>query len=241
VNDERTQPRGTPVTITAGVDVQARNLEKSYGEGSAMVTALGGIDVDINPGEAVALMGPSGSGKSTLLHLTGAMDVPTSGTLRVGDMHVETLRGAAAAEYRRTVGFVFQAFHLLATLSVLDNVLAPLIPLGQARDREDDAIDLLTLVGLGDRLRALPSQLSGGQRQRLAIARALINSPRVILADEPTGNLDTTTGDGVIELLLSLRERFGTTLLLATHDHHVAARLDRTIHLTDGLITNAPE
>jgi putative ABC transport system ATP-binding protein len=227
---------GAALAVAAGVAVHARGLQKRYGEGTAEVVALGGVDVDINPGEAVALMGPSGSGKSTLLHLAGAMDVLTSGTLRVGDTHVDALRGGAAAEYRRTVGFVFQAFHLLAALSVLDNVLAPLIPLGRARDREDHAIELLTLVGLGDRLAALPSELSGGQRQRVAIARALVNTPRIMLADEPTGNLDTTTGDGVIGLLLSVREQFGTTLLLATHDHDVAGRLDRTIHLTDGHI-----
>jgi ABC-type lipoprotein export system ATPase subunit len=240
VNDETTQPGMTAPTSTSGVDVHARNLQKRYGEGTAEVVALGGVDVDINPGEAVALMGPSGSGKSTLLHLTGAMDLPTSGTLQVGDTPVQELRGAGAAEYRRTVGFVFQAFHLLAALSVLDNVLAPLIPLGQARAREDHAVELLTLVGLGDRLAALPSELSGGQRQRVAIARALINSPRVILADEPTGNLDTTTGSEVTGLLLSLREQFGTTLILATHDGAVAGRLDRTIHLTDGNITHPP-
>jgi putative ABC transport system ATP-binding protein len=229
------------IAIAAGVGIHAHGLEKRYGADTAQIVALGGVDIDVKAGEAVALMGPSGSGKSTLLHLVGAMDVPTSGTLRVGDTSVESLRGDSAAEYRRTVGFVFQAFHLLAALSVLDNVLAPLIPLGHARDREDHAVELLTLVGLGDRLTALPSELSGGQRQRVAIARALINTPQLILADEPTGNLDTTTGEEVIELLLTLRERFGTTLLLATHDRNVGARLDRTVHLTDGRIIKTPK
>ncbi len=228
--------RDSALAELTGVRVRARQLVKRYGTGTAQVIALDGVDVTITPGEAVALMGPSGSGKSTLLHLVGAMDIPTSGTLSVGEVDVGALRGAAAAEYRRTVGFVFQGFHLLAALSVLDNVLAPLIPTGQARQGEAHARGVLELVGLSDRLRALPSELSGGQRQRVAIARALVTDPRVILADEPTGNLDTTTGDGVIELLLSLRERFGTTLLLATHDHHVAHRLDRTIHLLDGRI-----
>jgi putative ABC transport system ATP-binding protein len=216
------------------VEIQARNLEKRYGSGTAEVVALDRVDISVRPGEAVALMGPSGSGKSTLLHLVGAMDTPTAGTLRVGEIDVAELRGSAAAEYRRSVGFVFQAFHLLAALSVIDNVLAPLIPLRQARHGEAHARQLLELVGLSDRWRALPSQLSGGQRQRVAIARALANQPQLILADEPTGNLDTTTGNGVIELLLSLRHQFGTTLLLATHDHDVAARLDRTVDLVDG-------
>jgi putative ABC transport system ATP-binding protein len=233
-------PPPAPFAEMTGVAVNAAQLTKRYGQATAAVVALEAVDLTVNPGEAVALMGPSGSGKSTLLHLTGAMDTPTSGTLTVGDTSVHTLRGAPAADYRRTIGFVFQGFHLLAALSVLDNILAPLIPLGHARDHEAHAIELLGLVGLSDRLTALPSELSGGQRQRVAIARALVNNPRLILADEPTGNLDSATGADVITLLLSLRERFGTTLLLATHDHDVAARLDRTVHLTDGHISPTP-
>jgi putative ABC transport system ATP-binding protein len=224
---------GSALAELTGVPIHARQIVKRYGAGTAQVTALAGVDVTVTPGEAVALMGPSGSGKSTLLHLVGAMDVPTSGTLEVGETDVAAMRGAAAAQYRRSVGFVFQGFHLLAAL---DNVLAPLIPTGRARQGEPHAIEVLELVGLADRLRALPSELSGGERQRVAIARALVNDPHLILADEPTGNLDTTTGDGVVDLLLSLRERFGTTLLLATHDRDVAARLDRTVHLIDGHI-----
>jgi putative ABC transport system ATP-binding protein len=220
----------------SGVSVTAHQLVKHYGTGTAEVLALDAIDLAVNSGDAVALMGPSGSGKSTVLHLVGAMDIATSGTLTVGETDITNLRGDAAAEYRRSVGFVFQGFHLLAALSVLDNVLAPLIPTRKARDGEPNARQILELVGLGDRLSALPSELSGGQRQRVAIARALVNNPRVILADEPTGNLDSLTGDGVIELLLSIRERFGTTLLLATHDQQVAGRLDRTIRLLDGRI-----
>jgi putative ABC transport system ATP-binding protein len=227
---------GGAIAQMSGVSVTAHQLIKRYGTGTAEVVALDAVDLTVRAAEAVALMGPSGSGKSTLLHLVGAMDVPTSGTLTVDRTDISALRGDAAAEYRRSVGFVFQGFHLLAALSALDNVLAPLIPTRKARSGEQHAREVLELVGLGDRLDALPSELSGGQRQRVAIARALVNTPRVILADEPTGNLDSVTGDGVIELLLSLRERFGTTLLLATHDQRIADRLDRTVQLLDGRI-----
>jgi putative ABC transport system ATP-binding protein len=229
-----TPPAELPRPTASGVGLEAEDLVKRYGRAGAQVLALDGVRLRVRPGEAVALIGPSGSGKSTLLHLLGAMDTPTSGTIRVGDTQVHQLQGADAANYRRTIGFVFQGFHLLAAHSVLDNVLAPLIPTGGARSGETHAVDLLTLVGLGERLSALPAELSGGQRQRVAIARALINSPRLILADEPTGNLDTTTGEEVISLLLSLRERFGTTLILATHNYDVADQLDRIVKLIDG-------
>jgi putative ABC transport system ATP-binding protein len=226
------------VAVAEGVAVEATGLTKRYGTGSAEVVALEGVDLSIGAGEAVALMGPSGSGKSTLLHLIGAMDVPTSGTLRVDDTDITRLHGAQAARYRRSVGFVFQGFHLLAALSALDNVLAPLIPQRHVTSHEAEAISLLQLVGLGERLKALPSELSGGQQQRVAIARALVNSPRIMLADEPTGNLDSATGNGVVELLLSLRERLGTTLVLATHDPGIASRLDRIERLADGRVAN---
>jgi putative ABC transport system ATP-binding protein len=220
----------------SGVEVEATGLTKRYGSGKAEVVALDGVDLSVGAGETVALMGPSGSGKSTLLHLIGAMDVPSGGSLRVGEVDVASLRGSEAARYRRMVGFVFQGFHLLPALSALDNVLAPLIPLRRASRREKDGIELLDLVGLGDRLDALPSQLSGGQQQRVAIARALINQPRVVLADEPTGNLDSITGAGVVDLLLSMRERLGTTLVLATHDQAIASQLDRVVRLADGKV-----
>jgi putative ABC transport system ATP-binding protein len=219
-----------------GSEIEAVRLTKRYGSGEAEVVALDGVDLSVRAGETVALMGPSGSGKSTLLHLIGAMDVPSGGSLRVGGVDVASLRGSEAARYRRTVGFVFQGFHLLPALSALDNVLAPLIPLREASRRERDGMDLLNLVGLGDRLDALPAQLSGGQQQRVAIARALVNRPRVVLADEPTGNLDSATGAGVVDLLLSMRGRFGTTLLLATHDQAIASKLDRVVRLADGKV-----
>ena len=186
-------------------------------------------------------MGRSGSGKSTVLHLIGAMDTPTSGQITVDDHHLETLDRAAAARYRRTVGFVFQRFHLLGALSALDNVLAPTLPLRHQPDQETWALNLLERVGLDQRPDALPSELSGGQQQRVAIARALINRPRLLLADEPTGNLDTTTGTEILNLLLDLRDEHGTTIIIATHDPTIAGRCDRTIQLTDGQITHDPD
>ncbi|MGH3264818.1 MAG: ABC transporter ATP-binding protein [Trebonia sp.] len=222
---------------TAGAAVVVDGLIKRYASGRGQVTALDDISVQIKAGEAVALMGPSGSGKSTLLHLIGAMDTPTSGSIRVGDRAVEQLRGSDAADYRRQLGFVFQGFHLLGALSALDNVLAPTFPTGRAKASEPRAQGLLAQVGLGNRGAALPSELSGGEQQRVAIARALIAAPALLLADEPTGNLDSTTGMAVIDLLLSLRADLGTTLLLATHSEQVADRLDRTVRLADGKIT----
>jgi putative ABC transport system ATP-binding protein len=183
-------------------------------------------------------MGRSGSGKSTLLHLLGAMDTPTAGRITVNDQHLETLTRPEAARYRRTVGFVFQRFHLLAALSALDNVLAPTLPIRHQPDQEPRALRLLQRVGLDQRPDALPSQLSGGQQQRVAIARALINQPGLLLADEPTGNLDTTTGTEILDLLLDLQREDGTTIIIATHDPTIAARCTRVIQLTDGQITH---
>ncbi|MGH2868164.1 MAG: ABC transporter ATP-binding protein [Solirubrobacteraceae bacterium] len=214
--------------------MSVRELVKRFGSGPAQVTALDGVDIEIEAGAAVALMGPSGSGKSTLLHLIGAMDLPTSGSVRVGDVDVDRLEGAAAAKYRSRLGFVFQGFHLLGALSAIDNVLVPTLPSGRSNDYETEAQDLLERVGLGDRLDALPSQLSGGQQQRVAIARALVGDPDLLLADEPTGNLDSATGSDVTELLLTLREERGTTLLLATHNPAIAGHLDRVFRLADG-------
>jgi putative ABC transport system ATP-binding protein len=179
-------------------------------------------------------MGPSGSGKSTLLHLIGAMDRPSEGTIWVGGIEVGNLSGDAAASYRAGIGFVFQAFHLLGALSALENVLVSAIPRHTARALEESAKSLLERVGLGDRLTALPAQLSGGEQQRVAIARALLASPGLLLADEPTGNLDSETGGAIVELLLELRSERGMTLVLATHDPQIAQRMDRVVRLRDG-------
>ncbi len=231
----------TPAPTTAAiahpaseVGVKLTEVTRRYGQDAAAITAVDHVTLTVEPGQAVALMGPSGSGKSTLLHLIGAMDRPTGGSIQVGDHAVERLERSAAAAYRRRVGFVFQRFHLLAALSALDNVLAPLMPLKLDHDPEPKARHLLAQVGLAGRESAIPAELSGGQQQRVAIARALINDPLILLADEPTGNLDTHTGTEILTLLLSMRDQHHSTLLIATHDPGVAQRCDRTIHLADG-------
>ena len=227
-------PRSAEGRSRLGAEIELRSLGRRYGQGAAAIDALEGVDLSVPAGQAVALVGPSGSGKSTLLHLVGAMDRPTSGSVQVGEHHVETLDRVAAAGYRRRVGFVFQRFHLLAALSALDNVLAPLLPMRLRDDPEPKARALLAEVGLAGRERATPAQLSGGQQQRVAIARALVNDPIVLLADEPTGNLDSATGAEILTLMFRLRDELGTTMLIATHDTAVAARCDRTVHLADG-------
>jgi putative ABC transport system ATP-binding protein len=183
-------------------------------------------------------MGPSGSGKSTLLHLIGAMDEPDEGKVVVGELEVTALARRARPEYRRRIGFVFQRFHLLPALTALDNIAAPLLPHRTSFDKHERAAQLLTAVGLGGREDALPSALSGGEQQRVAIARALVNEPMLLLADEPTGNLDSTTGAEIMELLVELRERLGTTLIVATHDAVVASVSDRILRLRDGRIVD---
>ena len=199
------------------------------------LTALDAVDLEIADGEAVAVTGPSGSGKSTVLHLLGGMHRPDEGVVEV-DGNELTSRQLDA--HGRRVGFVFQRFHLLPALTVLDNVLAPVLPRRVDFDRRARALELLEAVGLSARADALPSELSGGQQQRVAISRALINRPGLLLADEPTGNLDSATGREIIDLLLSLRERYGMTMLLTTHDPEVAVACDRIVRLHDGRIVS---
>jgi len=222
-----------------GVAVEARGVAKRYFAGGADVTALGGVDLSIDAGALVAIVGPSGSGKSTLLHLLGAMDTPDEGTIHVGGTEVTALSGQEQVAYRRRVGFVFQRFHLLPALTAIDNVAAPLLPYRTAFDKHDRARELLAAVGLAGRERSLPSELSGGQQQRVAIARALVNDPVVLLADEPTGNLDSKTGEDLMELLLELRAQRGTTVVVATHDATIAGRCDRVVRLHDGSVVDA--
>ncbi|MFR9774715.1 ABC transporter ATP-binding protein [Micromonospora sp. MS34] len=222
---------------TTGSTVRTAGLVREFRSGTERLTAVDDLSVEIAAGSVVALTGPSGSGKSTLLHLIGAIEQADRGTVTVDDVEVTALRRAALARYRQGVGFVFQRYHLLPALTVLDNVIAPVLPRRRGRaDHATRAGELLEAVGLAGRERALPAQLSGGQQQRVAIARALMGAPRLLLADEPTGNLDSTTGAQILDLLLDLRDRHGMTILLATHERAIAARCDRLVRLGDGRI-----
>ncbi|HYZ78243.1 MAG TPA: ABC transporter ATP-binding protein [Gaiellaceae bacterium] len=209
---------------------------KRYRTGGALVAALDDVSVTIGPGSMVAITGPSGSGKSTLLHLIGAMDVPDQGRIVVQGEDVTRLAPRRQAAYRRTIGFVFQRFHLLPALTALDNVAAPLIPYRTEFDKHERAAKLLAAVGLEGREESLPSELAGGEQQRVAIARALVNGPRLLLADEPTGNLDSQTGSEIVALLLELRASRGMTVLVATHNPLIASRCDRIVRLLDGRV-----
>lgn len=225
----------------AGLHVALHGVDKSYRIGSdSLVHALNDVNLDIDAGSVVAFQGPSGSGKSTLLHVIGAMDRPDRGSIRVDDLEITTLNAKAQTVYRRRIGFVFQRFHLLPALTLLDNVIAPVLPYETNFDKHERALELLRAVGLEDRAGAPPARLSGGQQQRVAIARALINTPGLLLADEPTGNLDTDTGAAIIDLLLDVHDRHGTTILVATHDPAVANRCDRLVTVRDGSITDHP-
>jgi putative ABC transport system ATP-binding protein len=215
--------------------VYARGLRKDYGSGEGLVRALDAVDLDVNRGEAVAVMGPSGCGKSTLLHLIGGLDRPSAGQLSVAGQRVDELSERALAHLRRDeIGFVFQAFQLMDELTAQENVELPVLLAGyspnEARAR---ATALLEQVGLADRARHLPSMLSGGQRQRVAIARALVNHPEIVLADEPTGNLDSASAFDVLSLLGDLHAK-GLTLVIVTHDERIATTADRLISMRDG-------
>jgi putative ABC transport system ATP-binding protein len=217
---------------------ELRGVAKSFGSGAAQVHAVRDVDLTIEQGEFVSLAGPSGSGKTTLLQLLGALDRPTSGEVRFEGSNLGELRDAELTRLRlNEIGFVFQQFNLIPTLTAAQNVEAALAPRGlAAAERHARARALLELVGLGPRAVHLPSQLSGGEQQRVAIARALANEPRVLLADEPTGNLDSTTGAEIIELLRSLSTERGETVVLITHDPEVAAGAGRVLRMRDGRI-----
>jgi putative ABC transport system ATP-binding protein len=215
--------------------LRARGVRKEYGKGEGLVRAVDGVDLEVDPGETVAVMGPSGCGKSTLLHLLGGLDRASGGEISLAGRRIDQMGEKALARMRRTaVGFVFQAFHLVDELSAVENVELPALLAGRSpRTARRRAADLLDRVGLADRARFLPSALSGGQRQRVAIARALSNEPLVVLADEPTGNLDSTATVDVLRLFESLH-RAGQTLLIVTHDERIAATADRLISMRDG-------
>jgi putative ABC transport system ATP-binding protein len=227
------------MTNPTGVLVRAHQMRKDYGRGEALVRAVDDVDLEVANGEALAVMGPSGCGKSTLLHLLGGLDRPTSGELWLGKRRIDQLSESALAELRRhDVGFVFQAFHLMDELTARENVELPALLAGRSpRQARRRARQLLDQVGLADRGGHLPSALSGGQRQRVAIARALVNEPRLVLADEPTGNLDSAATLEVLRLFETLHAG-GLTLVIVTHDERIAATADRLITMRDGALVD---
>jgi len=219
-----------------GAAVEIEHLSKRYATGGTVIKALANVTLSVEAGATVAVTGPSGSGKSTLLHLIGAMDTADEGRIAVGDVEVTALARRDQAAYRRRIGFVFQRFHLLPALTALDNVAAPLLPFRTRFDKHERAGHVLQAVGLGGRENSLPSELSGGEQQRVAIARALVNEPILLLADEPTGNLDSQTGAEVMQILIDLRDQRGMTVLVATHDPVIASRCHRVVRLLDGCV-----
>jgi putative ABC transport system ATP-binding protein len=230
MSDDR-RKTGDPIVLTRG-------LTRIYRDGADLV-ALDHVTLQVARGEFLAVVGPSGSGKSTLLNLIGTLDVPTEGEVVVHGVETRSLRGDALADFRRQhIGFIFQLFNLVPVLTALENVMLPLIPTRRSLPYhlERRAQELLTAVGLEARVRHLPAQLSGGEQQRVAIARALINEPTLVLADEPTGNLDSQAGGECISLLQSLSRERGATVILVTHDEAVARLADRVVRLRDGAV-----
>ncbi|MGI6260070.1 MAG: ABC transporter ATP-binding protein [Anaerolineaceae bacterium] len=217
--------------------IKVRDLTKVYELGEISVHALRGVSLDIYPGEMVAIMGPSGSGKSTLMNMIGCLDSPSSGEYYLDGEEVSQLEDDELAAVRnKKIGFVFQKYNLLPRANAIENVELPLRYSDNTADMTARAKEMLISVGLGDRMEHKPNELSGGQQQRVAIARALVNQPAIILADEPTGNLDSTSGKEIMELLLKLNAEQGTTIVIVTHDTEVAAQAQRTIRLFDGKI-----
>jgi putative ABC transport system ATP-binding protein len=231
------QPNGSQL---GGDLVKLNGVTRTYRRGAEDVQVLRGLDLDIPKGDFVALMGPSGSGKSTLLNLLGGIDRPNAGSIRFGDAQLEQLSDGQLAAWRsRNVGFIFQMYHLLPMLTAAKNVELPLLLTGlSAAERRKRATAALTLVGLADRLDHKPGELSGGQEQRVGIARAIVTDPGILLADEPTGDLDRKAGDAILELLQELNRRFDKTIVMVTHDPHAAARAKRTLYMEDGRVSS---
>jgi putative ABC transport system ATP-binding protein len=218
--------------------VEAVNLKKTYMLGKVPVEALRGVNLKVESGDFLAVLGPSGSGKSTLLNLIGALDKPTSGTLLIDDVEVSTLNDNQLADLRRRIGFVFQFFNLIPRFTAKDNVELSMSIVGIGRtERKKRAEELLETVGLKDRINHKPTELSGGQQQRVAVARALANNPRFLLLDEPTGNIDSKTAQEVMNLIKSLNEK-GVTIIMVTHDQRLAKEAKRTVQMFDGVITS---
>ncbi|MEH7253714.1 ABC transporter ATP-binding protein [Neobacillus niacini] len=215
------------------------NITKVYGKGPLEVPVLHGIDLTIEDGEFVAIMGPSGSGKSTLMNIIGFLDYPTSGTFELNGQHIDSAKESALARLRNEhIGFVFQQFFMFPRDNAIKNVAAPLVYAGVSkRERTERAKNMLTKVGLGDRMKHLPNQLSGGQKQRVAIARAMVNNPTILLADEPTGALDSQTSGQIMKLFSQLNEE-GKTVIIITHEEEIAAYAKRIITIKDGRITD---
>ncbi len=219
--------------------VEAIDLKKTYMLGKIPVDALRGVNLKVESGDFLAILGPSGSGKSTMLNLIGALDKPTSGTLLINGVDVSTLNDNQLSDLRRRVGFVFQFFNLIPRFTARDNVELALSIAGVGKaERRKRAEELLETVGLKDRINHKPAELSGGQQQRVAIARALANNPRFLLLDEPTGNIDSKTAREIIRLVKELNEEKGVTIIMVTHDQHLAREAKRTVQMFDGVITS---
>lgn len=217
--------------------IECKKIEKLFKGDGIETYALKNVNLEISEGEFVSIIGPSGSGKSTLLSIIGTLDVPSSGEMLYEDQPISKLNNRQMADFRfENIGFIFQQFHLIPTLTALENIMAPLFGRKVTYDKKERAHQLLEMVGLKDKANSLPSQLSGGQQQRVAIARALVHEPKWLLADEPTGNLDTETGEIIFQLLLSLNQEKGCGILFVTHDPALANRANRKIEMRDGVI-----
>ena len=227
---------------TNGIVLETKDLKKIYMQGKVEIRALDGVNLKVEAGEFISVLGPSGSGKSTLLNMIGALDRPTSGTIMIEGQDIGQMNKNQLAEIRQHIGFVFQYFNLIGRLTALQNVELPMTVKGMnAQTRKEKAIEFMNLVGLGDRVKHRPSELSGGQQQRVAIARALAQEPRFMLMDEPTGNIDTRTRDEVFGLVKKLNDEHNVTVVIITHDAAVARMTKRTVYIVDGKLYNTHE
>lgn len=224
--------------MSTNIVLQTRNLKKYYGKGETQVYALDGVNLEIEAGKFVAIIGASGSGKSTLLNMLGGLDTPTSGTVTIGNTELAGLKEEQLTVFRRRrIGFIFQNYNLIPTLNVWENIVFPIAMDGQKPDKKF-IVEIVGLLGLEQKIYSLPNNLSGGQQQRVAIARALASKPDLILADEPTGNLDSKTGDNVIHLLQMTSRKFQQTIIMITHNPEIAQLADQTIRIEDGRIVD---